>query len=127
MTDEPRTIEQDLQAVYVGLMTAAIDQGSAVDGLRALSSIREHIERLTQERDEARERRYALYQGVYQKQGQRIQALEAALPDPAKLDLLADWFDQDDANKGRGGVEVQGDLRRWARGIRNVLDNGEPS
>lgn len=40
--------------------------------------------------------------------------------DPDKLDLLADWFDQDDANKGRdwqtgSPPEVQADLRRWAR------------
>ena len=39
--------------------------------------------------------------------------------DPAKLDLLADWFDVDDARKGGGrDVEVQADLRRWAKLLR---------
>lgn len=41
--------------------------------------------------------------------------------DPAKLDLLADWFDQDDARRaGPRGVEVQADLRRWAKQIRGT-------
>ena len=39
--------------------------------------------------------------------------------DPAKLDLLADWFDQNDAEKGRTSFpEVQADLRRWAKLVR---------
>jgi len=39
--------------------------------------------------------------------------------DPDKLDLLADWLDMDDARKGGGrGAEVQADLRRWARLLR---------
>lgn len=47
---------------------------------------------------------------------------------PDKLDTLADWFDQDDANKNtfvgggtRRGVEVQADLRRWAKALREAL------
>jgi len=41
--------------------------------------------------------------------------------DPAKLDLLADWFDMDDARKGSGrGVGVQADLRRWAKLLREL-------
>jgi hypothetical protein len=47
-------------------------------------------------------------------------ALQAV--DPDKLDLLADWFDTDDASHGPGrDVEVQADLRRWARTIRTAL------
>ena len=43
--------------------------------------------------------------------------------DPAKLDLLADWFDTDDARKGPGrDIDVQADLRRWARDIRAALN-----
>ena len=43
--------------------------------------------------------------------------------DPAKLDLLADWFDTDDARKGPGrDIDVQADLRRWARDIRTALN-----
>ncbi len=42
--------------------------------------------------------------------------------DPAKLDLLADWFDIDDAHKGPGrDVQVQADLRQWARTLRATL------
>ena len=41
--------------------------------------------------------------------------------DPDKLDLLADWFDADDAAKGGNrGDGVQADLRRWARILRAV-------
>jgi hypothetical protein len=49
--------------------------------------------------------------------------LREALPDPDKLLLLADWFDRDDANKERVGLnaEVQADLRRWARNARIAL------
>lgn len=38
-----------------------------------------------------------------------------ALPDPDKLELLAEWFDMEDSQKDyqRGG-EVQRDLRQWA-------------
>jgi hypothetical protein len=41
--------------------------------------------------------------------------------DPDRLDLLADWFDADDARKGSGrGVGVQADLRQWARLLRGI-------
>ena len=41
--------------------------------------------------------------------------------DPAKLDMLADWFDVDDLAKGRPGrTEVQEDLRRWAKLVRDA-------
>lgn len=59
---------------------------------------------------------------------ERAEQAEAVLReiDPAKLDLLADWFDTDDARKGPGrDVDVQADLRRWARGIRAALDPQE--
>lgn len=52
--------------------------------------------------------------------GQDAPELAAAI-DPAKLDLLADWFDVDDLAKGRSGrTEVQEDLRRWAEAIRDA-------
>jgi len=39
--------------------------------------------------------------------------------DPDKLDLLADWFDANDARQeGKRGVTVQADLRRWAKVLR---------
>jgi hypothetical protein len=45
-----------------------------------------------------------------------VKRLRRALPEPEKLDLLADWLDRDDALKGRtSDPEVQRDLRRWAR------------
>jgi len=43
-------------------------------------------------------------------------ALEAI--EPAKLEFLADWWDMDDAKRGRTGTEVQEDLRRWAHAVR---------
>jgi hypothetical protein len=47
----------------------------------------------------------------------------AAAIDPAKLDLLADWFDVDDLAKGRSGrTEVQADLRRWATLVRKARE-----
>lgn len=42
--------------------------------------------------------------------------------DPARLDTLADWFDADDQARGRTGTEVQADLRRWAKAIREALE-----
>jgi hypothetical protein len=43
--------------------------------------------------------------------------------DPAKLDLLADWFDVDDLAKDRSGrTEVQADLRRWATLVRKARE-----
>lgn len=57
-------------------------------------------------------------------QVQRAETAEAALDkvrgiDPDKLDLLADWFDTDDARKGPGrDFAVQADLRQWARTLR---------
>ena len=58
-----------------------------------------------------------------------------ALPDPDKLRLLADWFDKDDAAKGRAGPtlatlggqpwdEVQRSLRRWADSIAATEEEG---
>jgi hypothetical protein len=47
--------------------------------------------------------------------------LYAALPDPDKLDWLAEWLDEldsmDDAPQGNG---VQRDLRRWAKMARDA-------
>jgi hypothetical protein len=56
-----------------------------------------------------------------------------ALPDPDKLRLLADWFDGDDAAKGRRGPslatlggqppdEVRRELRGWADDIEAAID-----
>lgn len=48
-----------------------------------------------------------------------VAKLQRLLPDPDKLELLADWLDvkyPDDNDS-----QVQLDLRRWARGIRDVL------
>lgn len=51
-----------------------------------------------------------------------IGRLREALPDPAKLEMLADWFDLDDANRGRTEcTEVQSDLRKWAQSARSAL------
>lgn len=47
--------------------------------------------------------------------------LRIALPDADKLDLLATWFDQDDARKGRTGSGVQRDLRDWATAARLAI------
>jgi len=56
----------------------------------------------------------------------RLAEAERVLPNPDKLDLLADWFDQDDANKGKTSFpEVQRDLRAWAKGIRTYLASRE--
>lgn len=49
----------------------------------------------------------------------RVQALEAALPDPDKLERLADWFDLNDTSCFSN--EVQRDLRTWARRARAVM------
>ena len=59
-----------------------------------------------------------------------------ALPDPDKLRLLADWFDVDDAAKGRasptlatlGGQpsdEIQQELRGWAKDIAAAIEEEE--
>jgi hypothetical protein len=57
---------------------------------------------------------------------ERIENLEAALPDPDKLELLAKWFDKEQREQaGRWvGVEVQDDIRAWAEGIRKALAEG---
>jgi hypothetical protein len=72
-----------------------------------------------------------------QKRGDGYKALaerrRKALPDPDKLRLLADWFDGDDAAKGRRGPslatlggqppdEVQRELRGWADDIEAAID-----
>lgn len=44
-----------------------------------------------------------------------LELMESLLPEPGKLIALAEWFDVDDAAKGRSGHdEVQRDLRKWA-------------
>lgn len=44
-----------------------------------------------------------------------------ALIDPAGLELLADWFDADDSRRGGGrATEVQDDLRKWAKAVREA-------
>ena len=51
---------------------------------------------------------------------ERITALEAALPEADKLDILADlvdhWYPDDPE------PEMQNDIRQWARGIRALLE-----
>jgi len=50
--------------------------------------------------------------------------LVEALPDPQKLETLADWLDLDDVNLRREGQdEVQQDLRVWAVRARAALAN----
>jgi hypothetical protein len=46
----------------------------------------------------------------------------AAIISPEKFRMLADWFDADDALKGKTGDEVQRDLRRFA----DALEGGKP-
>ena len=49
--------------------------------------------------------------------------LLAALPDPTKLDLLADWLDLDDVRRNRAGYDdVQTDLRCWAKLARAAIE-----
>lgn len=50
--------------------------------------------------------------------------LLAALPDPEKLDILADWLDIDDVvlrRRETGEATVQDDLRKWARLARAAI------
>ena len=47
--------------------------------------------------------------------------LISALPDPDKLELLADFFDRYDSLIGHINNDVQTDLRTWANKIRTVL------
>lgn len=42
-----------------------------------------------------------------------LRPVQGRLPDPCKLDVLAQWFDLHDVSTESG---VQDDLRRWARG-----------
>jgi hypothetical protein len=49
--------------------------------------------------------------------------LVEALPEPHKLDTLAQWLDLDDVAQRRAGHdEVQQDLRRWASLATAALD-----
>ncbi len=54
-----------------------------------------------------------------------VKRLREAIPPPYRLRVLAEWFDQDDANKGRGGqdTQVQDDLRTWADAIDKALED----
>lgn len=54
-----------------------------------------------------------------------IPALRAATPDPARLELLADWFDRLDDDLGLSETDVQDDLRAWAGNIRAALALGQ--
>ena len=58
-----------------------------------------------------------MYEGSIEEADERIAKLKAALSDPVKLELLADWLDVQDAKNGIPPEkhEVQDDLRRWAR------------
>jgi len=47
--------------------------------------------------------------------------MQQALPDPDKLETLALWLDLKEAADPSAGVEVQLDLRRWARKARDLL------
>lgn len=52
---------------------------------------------------------------------EEVAALRAALPDPDKLELLADYLDTKDREIGHTADEVQDDLRLWATNIRALL------
>lgn len=54
----------------------------------------------------------------------RARRLADALPDPGKLELLADWFDVEQARQPErwSGDDVQADLRRWASLARAALE-----
>jgi DNA repair exonuclease SbcCD ATPase subunit len=45
-----------------------------------------------------------------------------ALPDPNKLLILADWFDSKYPPYNIGSMEVQNDLRKWAKRIKAALE-----
>lgn len=48
------------------------------------------------------------------------------LPDPDKLELLADWFDEYDQRRGDSpGGDVATDLRQWAKNSRNAQTEGK--
>jgi len=51
----------------------------------------------------------------------RVAELEAALPESDKLELIALWFDKQDAMNGNTNSEVQVALRRWAAKAREAL------
>ncbi len=53
-----------------------------------------------------------------------VEEQREALPDPEKLELLADWLDTDDVvlRRGPGHDLVQRDLRMWATKARALLD-----
>lgn len=46
-------------------------------------------------------------------------------PDPSKLRILADWFDLQESlhPEWSGSVEVQMDLRSWARNVDKLLND----
>ena len=46
--------------------------------------------------------------------------LSDKLPNPAKLHLLAEWFDVKDEEEGSKDNEVQRDLREWAKTIQKM-------
>ena len=50
-----------------------------------------------------------------------LERVQGALPDPNGLELLADWFDSQQAANNWNGTEVQDDLRRWAENSRQAL------
>lgn len=56
---------------------------------------------------------------------EEVERLREALPDPAKLEALADWFDRHDADLGYAETDVQDDLRAWAAAARRTLTEGE--
>ena len=52
---------------------------------------------------------------------EEVERLRQAMPPADKLELLADWFDRHDDDAEYGGQrEVQADLRKWAKAIRDV-------
>lgn len=64
---------------------------------------------------------------------ERVRAMEAenarlreALPDPDKLEIIAQWFDRVDAAFVEYGIptapEIQTDVRAWAAKIRSLLE-----
>lgn len=51
--------------------------------------------------------------------------LREALPDPERLEMIALWFDKQDARNGNPVSEVQLTLRRWATNARAALRGEE--
>lgn len=110
---------EDMQSAYrAGRDEARSQLAAAWDALAAeRDSLRQAYDGIRANRDHLREQCVRL--------GAESERLRAALEliDPARLDLLADWMDHDDAVHGRMSFpEVQADLWRWAKAVRAALE-----